>query len=105
MDAEDEGRIVAHFGDKEWQPLLKDLGVVVALGGSRIEEPLQHHLQRVLDAGYAARGVEIAFLFALPRVGGVVGGNGVDEAVHQSAPEADAVIVALDGGVAFDKVA
>ena len=38
-------------------------------------------------------------------MGGMVGGDGVDGAVYQPAPEGQAVVGRLDGGVAFDKVA
>ena len=96
---------MAHLGHKQGQPFVEHFAVVVALAGGRAEEPFQHHLQRVLDAGDAAGGVEITLLFLGKGMGRVVGGDGVDDAVDESAPQPHAVVVALDGGVAFYLVA
>ena len=59
----------------------------------------------MLYAGDAAWRVEIALLLALQRVGCMVGGDGVDGAVNESAPQCQAVVVALDGWVALNLVA
>lgn len=45
LDAEEDGGVVAHFGDDEWEPFLKHFVVVVALTYTGVEESLHHHLQ------------------------------------------------------------
>lgn len=85
-NAEEGGGVVAHLGYDEGEPFVDYLLVVVALSGCGVEESFEHHLQRVLYGGYASWGVEIALLFALQGVGGMVGANGVDKSVKEAAP-------------------
>ena len=93
LDAEEQGGVVAHLLHRHRQQFF------VVDGG------FEHHLQRVLDAGDAAGGVEVGLLLGFERVGGMVGGDGIDDVVLEGCPEGQAVLVALDGRVALDEVA
>ena len=89
-DAVAQGGVVAHGAD--------DIGdAETALVGQG-----EHVRQRVGQGGDAGCGTQGAALFVGWGVGGMVGGDGVDEAVADGAAQGFAVGGALDGGVALD---
>ena len=95
---------MAHQAYQQRQPGVAEFPLLLLIVAV-VHQWLEHHRQRVLYGGYAARGVEVALLLACQRMRRVVGGYGVNQSVIECCPQSHAVFVALDGGVALDEVA